>query len=269
MEQKKIGYKGFDKDLKCINFQYEVGKTYAIEKKDLKICSKGFHFCWELENVNGYYSFPLEQKPDSNRYCEVEILGDVIDGGDKSVTDILRIIRELTPQEVIQIRNKRYWDAAWELQQRYPQYLIGGSMALMMLGLMEKDSRVFHDLDMTAPHYVVLNDPDFVPTHHGGGRYGSVSAHATYKNVPIDFFVAPMEKPKRITFEEKQWNITDVSTILKAKIDYIFNAGEVISESKKKHKKDMLDIFMGLNKKHTFDSKPGFDLTDMISTIHP
>lgn len=34
-------YKGFDKDLKCRGFQYEIGKEYEENAAD--ICHKGFH----------------------------------------------------------------------------------------------------------------------------------------------------------------------------------------------------------------------------------
>lgn len=39
------GYKGFDKDWKCRDKQYEVGKTY--EEAEARLCNKGLHFFWE------------------------------------------------------------------------------------------------------------------------------------------------------------------------------------------------------------------------------
>ena len=46
-------YKGFDKDLRCQNFQYEVGKRYETDKAD--ICSSGFHACESPLDVFDYY----------------------------------------------------------------------------------------------------------------------------------------------------------------------------------------------------------------------
>ena len=58
-------YKGFDKDLKCRGFQYEIGKEYEEPKADL--CACGFHACENPIDVFGYYN------PADSRYCEVEI----------------------------------------------------------------------------------------------------------------------------------------------------------------------------------------------------
>lgn len=63
-------YKGFDKNLKCRGFQYEVGKEY--EEKEAKACEKGFHACENPFNVFNYYP-PC----DGNRYCEVEQSGEL------------------------------------------------------------------------------------------------------------------------------------------------------------------------------------------------
>ena len=72
-------YKGFDKDLKCRGFQYEIGKEY--EEKEAKACEKGFHACENPFDVFGYYP-PC----DGNRYCEVEQEGELSKhGGDSKV----------------------------------------------------------------------------------------------------------------------------------------------------------------------------------------
>ena len=59
------GYKGFDKDWKCRDKQYEVGKTY--EEAEARLCNKGLHFCENPFDVFNYYS-PSNQ----SRYAVVE-----------------------------------------------------------------------------------------------------------------------------------------------------------------------------------------------------
>ncbi len=58
-------YKGFTKDLKCLDFQYEIGKEYHEETADL--CRAGFHACENPLDTLRYYA------PGSSRYCEVEL----------------------------------------------------------------------------------------------------------------------------------------------------------------------------------------------------
>ena len=58
-------YKGFDKDLRCKDFQYEVGKEYETERAE--ICEEGFHACEFPLDVMWYYN------PADSRFCEVEL----------------------------------------------------------------------------------------------------------------------------------------------------------------------------------------------------
>ena len=83
MEKEIIkGFKGFDKDLKCRDFQYEVGKEYSTDKAIT--CKTGFHYCENPFDVFQYYA-PSDNTGNLNRFCEVEGSG-LFDNSNKDKT---------------------------------------------------------------------------------------------------------------------------------------------------------------------------------------
>lgn len=63
-------YKGFNKDLKCRGFQYEIGEEYEMGGC-IEVCRRGFHACENPLDVFDYY--PMI----GSRFCEVEQYGDI------------------------------------------------------------------------------------------------------------------------------------------------------------------------------------------------
>ena len=64
------GFKGTDKDMRCQDYQYELGKQFDLDEDvEPVVCSKGFHFCKNLENVFRHYKIG-----DGHRFFEVEAL---------------------------------------------------------------------------------------------------------------------------------------------------------------------------------------------------
>ena len=77
-ENKIIAYKGFDENLCCRGFQYEIGKEY-VHEGEIECCESGFHACTNPFDVLDYY-----EADGKNRYCEVEQSGSIKTGNGDS-----------------------------------------------------------------------------------------------------------------------------------------------------------------------------------------
>ena len=94
-DKKIIAYKGFDKDLKCHDFQYKIGREY-IHKGDVEPCESGFHACEYPLDVFQYYN------PAGSRFAEVEAAGKIVPQGDKICCEKIKVKTELTLGALIQ-----------------------------------------------------------------------------------------------------------------------------------------------------------------------
>ena len=91
-------YKGFDKNMQCRGFQYEVGKEYDMDG-EIKCCNRGFHACKSPLEVWDYYDIL------NSRYAEVEQTGK-IDEEEKSTkvcSSHIKIKAELKLADIINI----------------------------------------------------------------------------------------------------------------------------------------------------------------------
>jgi hypothetical protein len=95
-KQTIVCYKGFDENLRCRDFQYEIGKTYKHEGA-VECCASGFHSCEYPLDCFGYY------EPGTSRYAIVEIGGaaDKDDGDTKICSAEITIKAEIQVPEII------------------------------------------------------------------------------------------------------------------------------------------------------------------------
>ena len=84
-------YKGFDQDLKCRGFQFEIGKTYK-HKGEVSVCNSGFHACENPLAVFEYY-------PPTSRFAIVKCAGKI----SKDINDKKIACGELTVEAEIRL----------------------------------------------------------------------------------------------------------------------------------------------------------------------
>ena len=96
------GYKVFNRNWKCGNFQFSVGRTF---EKDITPSRDevGFCFCQELKDCFDQFFFD-----DKCKVAEIEAVGDIDIYKDDNTyyTNKIKIIREISWEEVIKLVNK-------------------------------------------------------------------------------------------------------------------------------------------------------------------
>lgn len=100
MTKEKVikSYKGFDKNMQCKGFQYEVGKEYEIDG-DIKCCKRGFHACESPMEVLDFYDMS------NSRFAEVEQSGKIDKEGSstKVCSSHIKIKAELKLADLINL----------------------------------------------------------------------------------------------------------------------------------------------------------------------
>ena len=101
------GYKGFDRDLKCRDLQYEVGKEAAVDG-DIELCKRGIHFCENPHDIFSYYA-----PGGNNRFAVVEAEGvsdERNDDDSKRVCKRLAVKAEISVFEICKIAVSTFFE---------------------------------------------------------------------------------------------------------------------------------------------------------------
>ena len=262
------GVKGFDKDLKCRGFQYEVGETYYFKDK-LIMCSKGFHFSPKFKYARNFY--PFNSTSTSNRFCLVKgkiptdddfesILPKSWKHDDKYVTNEITIIREFTVEELIKIRKEEDTSLSLDeifrieelktIQKAYPNFSVGGSVGLYLQGFnIDRENKV-SDFDFVIPYFKRLDIIDF-EGHPGvtevdqmddcknsGNDFDYTNAIIINDDfILMDMKINPKYRYNIIDYDGFKFKVCPWEVIIQAKMNYLS------SSTGKKHKEDLLLMF--------------------------
>lgn len=276
MEQ-KIGFKGFDENLKCRGFQYEEGMTYEMSESSISLCNRGFHFCYRIKDVFSFYS-----KNDKNKFAIVKPEGKILKGSDKSVCSRIKVVKVLSPQDlekILFIEDKErlekdvfVLDVVRDLHRKF-NLSVGGSVSLFLQGLALNRTSGSVDLDIVLPYYqnLIISDDQneglecIEEIETFGGKSSGNDFSETYglsttdgRFVKLDVRVKPEQKYEICEYDGFKYKVCDIFTILEAKLRYAM-------EGDKKHREDIHHL-LGFNQKKN-SSRSSSDMKKDISEL--
>lgn len=106
------GYKGMNKDMRCSDFQYEIGKRYDMpEDAMIEVCVSGFHFCRMLRSTFNYYALG-----GGNRFFKVRglIKAEPYYHGDKFAAKSIEILEEVSREELLAPFGADEWEEKYQ-----------------------------------------------------------------------------------------------------------------------------------------------------------
>jgi len=255
-----IAYKGFDKGLVCRGYKYEEGEVHVLSGT-ISLCYKGFHYCYSLSDVLNYYN------KDKSTFAIVEPLGKEMVGEDKACTDILKIIRVLTNEEVdiilkqekeVKLEEKVFkLHILRELQENFNLF-IGGSAALFINRLVLDRDNSNIDLDIIMPYYQNLTDIksrgliseiEEFDGKKSGNDYDKTYALTTVKGdfIKLDVRIDPKQSYELVEYKGYKYKTSKLIDILEAKCRYA-------KEGNEKHLRDM-KYLLNFSKDNAIKSK--------------
>lgn len=146
---KMKGFKALNQYMEAVkgdDMQFEIGEKYTVEGEVVP-CENGFHFCGEIGFLNNYYDIR------SSRIFEVEASGTIVRHNDKYVAKSIRLIRELTKDEI-----KNYFEQNWQRLAAEKEWLVRKAVAEHGCGL----DVLVHDKDYDVRAAVAMHAMDWI-----------------------------------------------------------------------------------------------------------
>lgn len=246
----KIGYKGTNSKMVCREQQYEIGKEYfvsselgrvieieSVDKKpekdtNLRVCSdKGIHYCDKLEQCFTHY-----KNNGKSRFFKVEILGrfNIDSDNEKGTTTHIKFLEEIPKEELEKIEREKLeikteevmgFDTVRTLQKKYPQTIIGGSLALYLHGVRLERYKNGGDLDITVPYYTLFEtkgDDLLIEENEGEDRPSGSDFDETLiiNGQSADIRVDAKQRYEYIEYKEFKYKVCPLHVIIGAKAKY-------------------------------------------------
>lgn len=242
------GYKGFEQSdggsLKCRSMIYEPGRIY-VTGDNVQACSKGFHFCERLKDVFNYYSY----KVPGNVFYKVKGWGQISRSEDKVAVSHIEILEKVSEEEMKHAIIAPRIEEFLLLQEKNPNVVLGGSMALILQGWIP--AREVGDIDVSLPFYTQLIDATVTNTRgqSGNGEALRMIFNSEKDNFNFDLFLDNKSVWRDFVYAGRVFRIQDPMQIVAAKMKYLI-------KGKTKHAKDLKHVMGKLENWHINNVSP-------------